>query len=394
MSSRTRWLLPSGIEEVLPQNAAILESYRRKLLDLYSAWGYQLVLPPFIEFIDSLLIGDSEDLNLQTFKLTDQLSGRTLGVRADMTPQVARIDAHMLKDEGPTRLCYCGTVLLTRPEVAGGTRSPLQIGAELYGHNGIKSDIEIIELMLSTLQHCGVKEILLDLGHAGIYSALIASLECDIHEKDELFTLIQRKAIPDIEEFLQQINCDSQIKQAIIALVDLHGDKEVLDLAKDQLSVGGQPVLQCINYIEELGNALQACQPDIKIHYDLADLRGYHYQNDIAYAAYDVDSGEELARGGRYDNIGEVFGRARPATGFSADLKKLIWANTKTDSSQAKKIYAPSCEDKALNKTINDLRARGEIVINALTDDNSEGKQLGCTHQLQKENNKWIIQDL
>lgn len=394
MSSRTRWLLPSGIEEVLPKNAAILEFYRRKLLDLYASWGYQLVLPPFIEFIDSLLIGDSEDLNLQTFKLTDQLSGRTLGVRADMTPQVARIDAHMLKDAGSTRLCYCGTVLLTRPEVAGGTRSPLQIGAELYGHNGIKSDVEIIELMLATLKNCGAKEILLDLGHAGIYSSLIAELQCDTTEKDELFALVQRKAIPDIEALLQQISCDSQTIQAIIALVDLHGDKVVLDLAKQQLKVGGEPVMKCIEYIEHLGNALFKRQPNIKIHYDLADLRGYHYQNDIAYAAYDIDSGEELARGGRYNNIGKVFGRARPATGFSADLKKLIWANSNNDVKPARKIFAPLHEQQELNNTINELRTQGDIVICALTEDSDEAKQLGCTHQLQKENNKWIIQDL
>jgi ATP phosphoribosyltransferase regulatory subunit len=394
MSSRTRWLLPAGIEEVLPENAAILEFYRRKLLDLYATWGYQLVLPPFIEFIDSLLIGDSEDLNLQTFKLTDQLSGRTLGVRADMTPQVARIDAHMLKDAGPTRLCYCGTVLLTRPEVAGGTRSPLQIGAELYGHDGIKSDVEIIELMLATLKQCGANELLLDLGHAGIYSALIANLGCDTAEKDELFALIQRKAIPDIETLLKQINCDAQIKQALTALVDLHGGKEVLDLAKQQLKVGGEPVMKCIDYIEQLGNALLHHQPSVKIHYDLADLRGYHYQNDIAYAAYDIESGEELARGGRYNNIGKVFGRARPATGFSADLKKLIWANDTNDIEPGKKIFAPAHQDQDLTSTIQDLRTQGEIVIRSLTSDSDEATQLGCTHQLQKENNKWIIQDL
>lgn len=394
MSSRTRWLLPTGIEEVLPKNAAILEFYRRKLLDLYATWGYQLVLPPFIEFIDSLLIGDSEDLNLQTFKLTDQLSGKTLGVRADMTPQVARIDAHMLKDTGATRLCYCGTVLLTRPEVAGGTRSPLQIGAELYGHDGINSDIEIIELMLTTLEKCGTGEILLDLGHAGIYSALICDLPCETAEKDELLSLVERKSIPDIEAFLQQINCNSKVKQAIIALVDLHGDQQVLGLAREQLNIGGESVQKCIDYIEQLGAALLKRRPAVKIHYDLADLRGYHYQNDIAYAAYDVASGEELARGGRYNNIGKVFGRARPATGFSADLKKLILANTNKETNAPRKIFAPAVADPELNSTIDSLRLEGEIVICALTQENNEATQSGCTHQLQKENNKWIIQDL
>ena len=223
MTSRTRWLLPAGIEEVLPENAATLERYRRTLLDLFISWGYQQVMPPFIEFLDSLIIGDSDDLNLQTFKLTDQLSGRTMGIRADMTPQVARIDAHMLKQDAPTRLCYCGTVLRTRPESAGGSRSPLQIGAELYGHDGLESDIEIISLMIATLKASGINNILLDLGHAGIFETLIADAKFSQQLKNDLFSMLQRKSVPDIESTLQSADCKSNLKSAIVALVSLHG---------------------------------------------------------------------------------------------------------------------------------------------------------------------------
>lgn len=392
MSSRTRWLLPTGIEEVLPEQANILEFNRRRLLDLYASWGYQLVVPPFIEFLESLLIGDSEDLDLQTFKLTDQLSGRTLGVRADMTPQVARIDAHMLKSDAPSRLCYCGTVLLTRPEAAGGTRSPLQIGAELYGHNGIESDTEIIRLMMTTLQTCGNENVLLDIGHAGIFNALMDLSGCDHDTKNELFELIQRKSIPDIEVFLSQLDCNNELKTALFALISLQGEAAILSNARQQLKVGGKKVSACIDYMEELSSALIKSSASAKIHFDLADLRGYHYQNDIVFAAFDQNSGEELARGGRYDNIGEVFGRARPATGFSADLKKIIANNQATNN--ANMIFAPADDDPALLETITKLRATGEAVVVALTQSNKERETLGCTRTLQKENNKWVIKEV
>ena len=386
MSSRTRWLLPTGIEEVLPEQAAILEFNRRRLLDLFATWGYQLVIPPFIEFLESLLIGNSEDLNLQTFKITDQLSGRMLGVRADMTPQVARIDAHMLKSDAPTRLCYCGTVLLTRPEAAGGTRSPLQIGAELYGHNGIKSDAEIISLMMTTLNTCGSDNALLDIGHAGIFHALIGLANCDHSAKEELFELLERKSIPDIEIFLNTMDCSSELKQALFSLIELQGDSEILNRARAELSIGGEKVKQCIDYIQDLSTNLT----NTDIHYDLSDLRGYHYQNDIVFAAFDKSTGAELARGGRYNNIGEVFGRARPATGFSADLKNII---SQTHIKNKDMIFAPDDADPALAESIAILRAKGEAVVVAMTNTNDEKSKLGCTRSLQKENNKWVIKD-
>ena len=393
MTSRTRWLLPAGIEEMLPANAATLERYRRQLLDLFSTWGYQLVMPPFIEFLDSLLIGDSEDLNLQTFKLTDQLSGRSLGIRADMTPQVARIDAHMIKTEAPTRLCYCGTVLRTRPESAGGSRSPLQIGAELYGHDGLQSDAEIIALMCTTIQTCGVENILLDLGHAGIFETLVDTINVDVDIKNDLFSMLQRKSMPDIENLLNSIDHDTSIKSAIASLVDLHGTSEILDKARSQLKIGGKKVLDHINYIEKLSATLKSRVASAEIHFDLAELRGYHYQNDIVFAAFDEKSGDELARGGRYNNIGEVFGRARPATGFSADLKQLI-SMSKSSRKKNNSIFAPAMDDTDLNTTIAELRTKGETVIVALTNDGSEAATLNCTRILQKENNKWVIKEL
>lgn len=394
MSSRTRWLLPSGIEEVLPENAAVLESYRRKLLDLFSSWGYQLVIPPFIEFLDSLLIGDCEDLDLQTFKLTDQLSGRTMGVRADMTPQVARIDAHMLKENAPTRLCYCGTVLHTLPETAGGSRSPLQIGAELYGHKGMSSDIEIISLMTATLQASGINKVILDLGHTGIYESLIATANLTSDIESDLFSMLQRKSTPDIESLLNSVDCSSDTKTAIINLVNLHGDSSVLKKARKQLSSGGKAVADCIDYLESISKELQSKLPNVDLHYDLAESRGYHYQHGIVFTAFCASKGTELARGGRYDDIGESFGRARPATGFSADLRQLIAASNQSNSRNSNVIFAPANNDKDLATLISQLRSEGEIVITSLSEDAEEAKNIGCTRTLQKENNQWVIKEI
>ncbi|MFK7794859.1 MAG: ATP phosphoribosyltransferase regulatory subunit [Gammaproteobacteria bacterium] len=392
MSSRTRWLLPAGIEEVLPENAAILESYRRKSLDLFASWGYQLVIPPFIEFLDSLLVGECEDLNLQTFKLTDQLSGRTMGVRADMTPQVARIDAHMLKSESPSRLCYCGTVLNTRPETAGGTRSPLQIGAELYGHSGIASDVEIISLMTTTLYASGIDQVLLDLGHTGIFEALMKSANLTQQLEADLFSMLQRKSTPDIETLLESVDCSSEFKQAILNLVNLHGSSEILKQAREQLKIGGKELLQCIEYTENLSSALSLS--NTKIHYDLAESRGYHYQQGIVFTAFCANSGDELARGGRYDNIGETFGRARPATGFSSDLRRLITASNHQTAKTAGAIYAPQVNDSNLAITVAELRAQGEVVINGLSENTNEASLVGCTRTLHNKNNKWVVKDL
>ena len=394
MSTRNRWLLPSGIEEVLPEDARIIELYRRKLLDLYASWGYQLVIPPFIEFLDSLMVGECEDLNLQTFKLTDQLTGRTMGVRADMTPQVARIDAHMLKSAGPTRLCYCGTVLHTRPESAGGTRSPLQIGAELYGHSGIESDIEVISLMISTINACGIDTILLDLDHTGIFEALMEKAGFGQDTRNDLYQILQHKSLPDLEKLMSQADCSGEIKTAVLDLVNLHGKKDVLQRARNSLQAGGQQIQQCLDYLEQLNNAIISRLPTIDIHFDLAESRGYHYQHGLVFTAFCSNSGNELARGGRYDNIGETFGRARPATGFSADLRQLITASKLKLTQPERAILAPAIDDPDLATTITQLRTQGETVICSLDSESSEPELSGCTHSLQKENNKWAVKEI
>ncbi|MEM8843552.1 MAG: ATP phosphoribosyltransferase regulatory subunit [Pseudomonadota bacterium] len=394
MSPRNRWLLPAGIEEVLPEDASIIELHRRQLLDLFSSWGYQLVIPPFIEFLDSLLVGECEDLNLQTFKLTDQLTGRTMGVRADMTPQVARIDAHMLKSNTPTRLCYCGTVLHTRPETAGGTRSPLQIGAELYGHSGMESDLEIISLMTSTINACGINTILLDLDHTGIFETLMTKSNFNFEVQNDLYQMLQHKSLPDIEKLMSEVECSNEIKSSILDLVNLHGKQDVIERARSSLSAGGAKLLQCLDYLEQISFAITSKIPNIEIHFDLAESRGYHYQHGIVFTAFCADSGNELARGGRYDNIGESFGRARPATGFSADLRQLITASNQKLEKTDRVIFAPSIEDADLSATISQLRANGGIVISALSDSLDEARSIGCTHSLQQENNKWVVKEI
>ena len=394
MSTRNRWLLPSGIEEVLPEDARIIELYRRRLLDLYASWGYQLVIPPFIEFLDSLMVGECEDLNLQTFKLTDQLTGRTMGVRADMTPQVARIDAHMLKSTGPTRLCYSGTVLHTRPETAGGTRSPLQIGAELYGHSGIESDIEVILLMNSTINACGIETILLDLDHTGILEGLVDAAGFNQDIQNDLYQILQYKSLPDLEKLMSQTDCSGEIKSAVLDLLNLHGKKDVLQHARTSLKAGGKQIQQCIDYLEQLSDTISSRLPAIDIHFDLAESRGYHYQHGVVFTAFCANSGKELARGGRYDNIGATFGRARPATGFSADLRQLITASNLKLEQPARIILAPAIDDPELSSAITQLRTQGETVINSLGSEINESELTGCTHSLQQENNKWVVKKI
>jgi len=391
MNSRTRWLLPTGIQEVLPNEAVILENQRRKLIDLFRSWGYQLVIPPFIEFVDSLLLKDSDDLNIQTFKFTDQISGRTLGARADMTPQVARIDAHMLKQEGASRLCYCGTVLLTQAESAGGTRSPLQLGAELYGDASIESDVEIIRMMLTAIAETDIDNPLLDLGHAGIFDILCHSVGLTGEPKQELFSILQRKSAPDMQVFLNNMDCADSNKSAIAALNTLHGNADILQQAKTLLAPAGTEVITAINKLEQLAEKLGKRLSSNQIHFDLAEVRGYHYQNDIVFAAYDRISGAELARGGRYDNIGEAFGRARPATGFSADLKQLLKLS-QMDSDPQQAIFAPLSDDPTLDEIITELRNSGETIIAGLSPTDT-AQSRACKRKLEQTGSTWALKE-
>ena len=393
MSSEDRWLLPEGIEESLPEEAAWLEQYRRALLDMFSAWGYELVITPFIEYLDSLLVGPSDDLDLQTFKLTDQLTGRMMGVRADMTSQVARIDAHMLKRVAPTRFCYIGTVLRTRPSGRDLTRSPLQLGAELYGHAGIDSDLEVIALMLESLTLVGIKNICLDLGHVGIFASLVQQAGLTDEQQQTLQTLLQQRALPEYEQFLSACALTDDWQETFLALSDLSGGESIVDYAKKVLQKTSDEIIENINYIEELAKRVRQHYPEIQLHFDFAALSGYRYQNGAVFATYISGQGEQIARGGRYDMIGEVFGRSRPATGFSLDLKALANISPNTNRS-IQGIFAPNENDEELRKKIAQLRGQGERVICELQGQHGDATSMQCNRILEKQNKQWIVKEL
>ncbi|MCB1696369.1 MAG: ATP phosphoribosyltransferase regulatory subunit [Pseudomonadales bacterium] len=386
MTSVDRWQLPDGIEEVLPAQAATAERLRRRLLDLYRSWGYQLVIPPLMEFTESLLIGLGQDLDLLTFKLTDQLSGRTLGVRADITPQVARIDAHSLAQEGITRLCYAGSTLHTRPKSLLASRSPIQLGAELYGDNSLAADVEIVRLMLATLEAAGMgSDITLDLGHVGVYQAVLACAGLSAEQEQTVFDALQRKSVPDLHLALAGVRPEAA--ELIIALVDLHGDDAVLANARELFADSAPGAVAAVDALREVATDIHRQRPDLDIYFDLAELRGYHYHTGIVFAAYVPGHGQALANGGRYDNVGEVFGRARAATGFATDLKALL-ALVPAEAATRGAISMPDSDDPALAAAVARLREAGEIVINCLGTDPDPR----CDRQLSEQDGQWRVQ--
>lgn len=390
-----RWLLPAGIDEVLPPQAHVMESLRRELLDLYGSWGYELVIPPFVDYLESLLTGTGRDLDLQTFKLTDPATGRLLGVRADMTPQVARMDAHHLRRETPTRLCYLGTVLHTRADGFAGSRAPLQIGAEIYGHAGIESDVEILRLILLTLGIAGIETCYLDLGHVGIFRGLARQAGLDAHQEHALFDALQRKAVPEIEDLVVGFRLRPELAEMLVGLADLNGD-DALDRAERVLRQADTAVREAVGSLRRLAEALHQFQPDVSVHYDLAELRGYHYKTGAVFAAFVPGWGLEIARGGRYDDIGRVFGRARPAVGFSADLKGLMRLGQGLDARyrQPAAVYAPWSADPALIEAVDALRRAGERVIAALPGGAVEPRSLGCDRHLVHGASGWELQSI
>lgn len=395
MQQKDSWLLPDGIEEILPEEANHLENLRSKLLELFACWGYDLVIPPFIDFLDSLLTGSGHDLDLQTFKLTDQVSGEMLGVRADMTPQVARIDAHNLKHEWPTRLCYVGTILHTRGDPLQKTRSPMQIGAELYGHSGKESDVEVIRLMLEMLVITGLTNIHLDLGHVGIYRALSRQAGLSELQESELFDVLQRKARPELQELMDKYFIDNDLKHMFLKLPELNGGKGTIDKARTILLKANDDVKNALADLEAVADKLTSIFQMLPISFDLAELRGYHYHTGIVFAAFVPSVGREIARGGRYDNIGAVFGRARPATGFSADLKLLSSLSRQSSKEMRRKlIFAPYSDDVALSQKIRDLRAQQQAVVQQLPGQTGSAKELGCTSILEQDNHNWVVRPL
>ena len=391
MSQDNTWLLPEGIDELLPAQARALEVLRRDLLDRYAAWGYQLVITPFIEFLESLLTGTGKDLDLQTFTLTDQVSGRQLGVRADITPQAARIDAHRLRHRAPTRLCYIGSVLRTLGDGFSGSRSPLQIGAELYGHAGVESDVEIVCLMMETLRVSGMDDVYLDLGHVGIFRALARAAGLNEVQEAELFEALQRKASTEIDTLVGGLGLDDSLSGMLIALAELNGDAEVLQRARLVLADAPAEVAAAIDYVEAVAQQLSQELPDLPVHFDLAELRAYHYQTGVVFAAFVPGEGQEVARGGRYDKIGEVFGRARPATGFSADLKTLMRLGSHAEKALTGAVLAPSGLDAGLRAKIAELRAKGTAVIRELPGQSGDPTEMGCSYRLQEQAGGWDL---
>jgi len=313
-----RWLLPEYIEDILPAEAARIERLRRAILDLFAAARYELVMPPLIEYVDSLLTGTGHDLDVRTFKVVDQLSGRMMGLRADITPQVARIDAHLLNRKGVTRLCYCGSVLHTRPAGPAATREPIQIGAEVYGHAGVQSDLEVQRLLCRALALARVKKLRLDIGHVAVFRAIVHAAGTGAALEAELFAALQKKDLPALRGLTRGL--DAKSRAALLLLPELYGGAEVLALAARKLPALA-PVKRALATLRALA---RACP--VPASFDLAELRGYHYHSGVVFDAYCEGVAGAVARGGRYDEVGKAFGRARPATGFSIDLRSLASA--------------------------------------------------------------------
>jgi ATP phosphoribosyltransferase regulatory subunit len=363
-----RWLLPEHIEDVLPAEARAMERLRRAILDLFESHGYELVAPPLLEYVESLLSGTGRDLDLATFKLVDQLSGRMMGVRADHTPQVARIDAHLLNRQGVARLCYCGSVLHTVPEGMTKMREPIQIGAELYGHAGLEADVEIARLMIEALRRTGIERIHIDLGNPSIYRALVAAEDPD--HAEELFHAVQQK--------------DAAAAGRLAVLTTLNGGVEVIARARRELPAAVEPALAALEKL-----AAACASPGVDISVDLAELGGFNYESGLVFAAFTPGSPDAIARGGRYDEVGKSFGRSRPATGFTMDLRQLTALAPGSGARRA--ILAPAGDDGALREAIAQLRAKGEVVVVELPGHERAREELGCDRRLEKKDGKWRV---
>lgn len=378
------WLLPEFIEDVMPAEASRIESLRRQLLDLFKVHGYQYVIPPTLEYVESLITGTGSKLDIATFKVVDQLTGRMMGIRADTTPQAARIDAHMLNYQGVSRLCYAGTVLRTNPSGIARTREPFQVGAELFGHAGVESDIEIQCLMIKALKAIGLTDLHVDFSHVGIFESLIEAGNIDEILENALYSALLSKDKTLIAELSDDL--DKTIKQALVDLTDLNGDVAVLKRAQATLPQlpSIQKALQDLTVVAEKLKNL-----NVQIGFDLSELRGYHYHSGLVFAAYAQSYSGPLALGGRYDEVGVAFGRARPATGFSLDLRGVVTAlNAAT---LVKGILAPVSDDAALQKKIEALRSEGQIVIQALPNDETNLSELNCDQALKQQGGEWQV---
>lgn len=379
------WLLPENIADVLPSEARKIEELRRRMLDNFCLYGYEMVIPPLLEYLESLLTGAGQDSHISTFKLVDQLSGRTMGIRADMTTQVARIDAHLLNRDSITRLCYAGSVLHTRPSGLYATRESLQIGAEIYGHGGLEADAEIQELALVSLAQAGISEVRLDLCHVGVLQSLIANDTIASHQAAQLFNLLAAKDIASLQALTK--NYLPITRSALLILPGLYGDVDIINKARMVLPTFSG-VAQALDELQVLAQLAGTANVTI----DLADLRGYHYHSGAMFAVYVPGLPNAVVRGGRYDHVGEAFGRARPATGFSMDLREL--ARLMSCAKPKRAILAPWGTEADLRKKITELRQAGEIVIQSLPGHENNQDEFNCDRTMNLSNGNWIIKKL
>jgi len=383
------WLLPEHIADVLPAQARHLEELRRNLLDRAHAYGYELVAPPMLEHLESLLSGTGRELDLRTFKLVDQLSGRTLGLRADTTIQAARIDAHLLNRDGVTRLCYCGPVLHTRPSGLYATREPLQFGAEVFGHAGLEADLEVIELAVDSLRLAGLREVVVDLADARVLRGVLAGLPLDAQTLADLVEVLSRKDAAGLHTLTRDMAAES--RDGLLALPQLYGGAEVIAAARERLPA--RPLVQAaLDQLEWLAGHLQAAHPGVQVGFDLSDMSGYAYYSGPRFAAYGDGATDALARGGRYDEVGAAFGRNRPAAGFSMDLKAL--AEVTRMPAAAAAIRAPWGEEADLRAAVRSLRDAGETVVAMLPGHAEETAGFACDRELIRAGNRWVVQAL
>ncbi|WP_430422090.1 ATP phosphoribosyltransferase regulatory subunit [Methylibium petroleiphilum] len=383
------WLLPEHIADVLPSEARRIEELRRTVLDAARVYGYELVMPPLLEHLESLLTGTGHELDLRTFKLVDQLSGRTLGLRADTTPQVARIDAHLLNRDGITRLCYCGPVAHTRPAGLHGSREPLQFGAELYGHAGLEADLEVQDLALDSLRAAGVPGLVLDLADARIVRGLLAGVACDPARLNEVYAALAAKDSTALQALGSGFA--AEVRQGLQALTSLYGDGEVLDIAAARLPQ--RPLITAaLADLRRLAAHAAIAHPDVRVGFDLADLSGYAYYSGARFAVYGAGSSDSLVRGGRYDEVGAVFGRNRPAVGFSADLKEVV-QRACPDGRRAA-VRAPWGEETGLRAAVRALRAGGETVVCVLPGHEHEVQEFDCDREIVQKGGQWVVRPL
>lgn len=382
---KSNWLLPENLSDILPAEARRIEELRRDLLDLYRTYGFELVAPPMVEYLDSLMLADDEALRLRTCKLVDQLSGLTMGVRADITVQVSRIDAHLLNRPGVTRLCYCGPVVHARPADLLSDRELLQIGAEIFGHAGVQADIEAIRLALESVRRAGVVAPRLDLNHPGVGRALVDADPALADAGDRVFDLLSVKDVPGLEALCGQSGARAETLAALRALTGLYGDLSVVDRARTRL-----PALPAVQAALDALAALCGALPDAPIAIDLADMGGsYGYHSGVVFSIYAEGWHDALVRGGRYDGIGRKFGRARPATGFSLDLRKLSAGLPEAQPSQA--VRAPWSDDPALVRAVRELRSQGHIVIQVLPGEPQRPDEFHVDRELVSTPEGWAV---